>query len=739
MTRRSRSAQENHPDHESSPAEEARRVPLWQAIVLPLAAIIIFFLLLEGGLALFGVNPALKDQDPFVGFSSNNPLFIPRQGPDGKQYLTTAPNKLGYFNAQTFPLQKTQGSYRIFTLGGSTTYGRPYDDKTSFSGWLRALLPAADNSNNWEVINAGGISYASYRAAHLMEELVNYQPDLFIIYTGHNEFLEERTYSQIKEMPALVRTTVSLLTKTRTWSAMSSGLKAIGLHPGKNDSNRKQLGLQVDAILDESVGMNRYTRDDPLRDHILEHYRISLERMVGLARSAGADIIFVTPASSLNDCSPFKSEHTPGLSQSDRQSTEQVLAQAREKIRQENWQQAVDILEPAVSLDPRHAELQYRLGQALLGLGRFQEADAALTRARDEDVCPLRALTPMRQIVTDVAQEQGIALVDYVKLVEQHMQILKGHPIPGEELFLDHVHPTIEGHKILGLALVRSMIEQGFAQSGSGWGDQAIAEVSAIIEGQIDNEAHGRALANLSRVLLWAGKLEDAGRSARQALELAGNVRQVTVDSASILSSIYYRQGQLGLSTETLYSALESAPGGIELRLKLAENLLEPQLQQLEKAAANLLLVSQQMPSYDRGHYLFGVAMSRRGRLDIAYASLLEAIRLNPNNSGAKSALARIRPMFGNREPNPQLPQPMLALYPSTAPRKLVQLRLDASGRQVPDGIEVEFYENGRLKHFADVTQGKVNGFDITWDEHGNELSRAAFQQGVPVQLEQVQ
>ena len=90
-------------------------------------------------------------------------------------------------------------------MGGSTTYGRPFDDATSFCGWLRELLPVADPSRQWELINAGGISYASYRVAALMEELADYQPDVFIVYSGQNEFLERRTYSGIIEMPAPVR------------------------------------------------------------------------------------------------------------------------------------------------------------------------------------------------------------------------------------------------------------------------------------------------------------------------------------------------------------------------------------------------------------------------------------------------------------------------------------------------------------------------------------------------------
>ena len=43
-----------------------------------------------------------------------------------------------------FRTRQPSGTVRIFCMGGSTTYGHPYDDKTSFCGWLRAMLPGAD-------------------------------------------------------------------------------------------------------------------------------------------------------------------------------------------------------------------------------------------------------------------------------------------------------------------------------------------------------------------------------------------------------------------------------------------------------------------------------------------------------------------------------------------------------------------------------------------------------------------
>ena len=717
----------------NSPSDASRRIPLWQALVLPLASIFVFFLLLEGGLALFGVKPALQTEDPFVGFASNAPLFVPAPGSNGGQVLTTASNKKDYFNRQSFPQEKGPGTYRIFCLGGSTTYGRPYDDTTSFVGWLRELLPAADRSRKWEVINAGGISYASYRVAHLMEELIHHQPDLFIIYTGHNEFLEERTYRKLREIPPLVRSAASLLAQTRTWSAMSTGLQKLNIYPRAAKEDRANLAQEVDTILDQSIGPERYTRDDSLQENILKHYRISLERMVLLARSVGAQVIFVTPASNLKDFSPFKSQHTDSTNTAGRQRTEELLAMTTPFVWEKNWQLVLQFLDEAVPLDPRYAELHYRRGQALLGLGRFEEAKEALRLARDEDVCPLRALTPMGRIVADVAREQGVMLIDFVDLLERRMQSTQGYAILGQEYFLDHVHPTIEGHKLLAVALVKAMTGQGLVQPGPAWGEETIASVAAKIEGNIDQEAHGRALANLARVLLWAGKSDDAVRLARQAMEMAGDYQQVAINASTTLATIYISQGKAKRALDLLYSSLEKSPSAVELRLKLGQILLDRRSRKLEEAAANLLLVTQLMPYYDWGHALFGIAMAERGRPGIAYPSLMQALRLNPNNGDARRKLAQISPLIRGQEPSPQPPLIQQDYYPSTAPRRLVQGRRNASGQFILDGIEVAFYENGRLKRFTDYEKGVRHGAEISWDSDGGLLSQLVYKQGTPV------
>jgi hypothetical protein len=184
-----------------------------------------------------------------------------------------------------------------------------------------------------------------------------------------------------------------------------------------------------------------------------------------------------------------------------------------------------------------------------------------------------------------------------------------------------------------------------------------------------------------------------------------------------------------------LYQAIEATPDATELHYLLGTILLEDgPSQQLEEAAAHLLLVCQKTPYDDVAFQYFGLAMAKRGRLRITYVSLLEALRLNPNNAVAKKALDQIPRELDGQPLDSEPPKILLDYFPSQAPRKLVQVRRDANGRNIPDGIEVEWYENGRLRRFLDVDHGVPNGFEIAWNPDGRLLSRVAFRDGKRVE-----
>src|SRR5439155_19892869 len=103
----------------------------------------------------------------------------------------------------------------IFCIGDSTVQGNPWSIETSFSSWLKISLNAAEPSRHWEVVNCGGVSYASYRMVPILQELLQYEPDLVIVHASHNEFLEDRTYGHLKQVLPVVRRTHELLSELR--------------------------------------------------------------------------------------------------------------------------------------------------------------------------------------------------------------------------------------------------------------------------------------------------------------------------------------------------------------------------------------------------------------------------------------------------------------------------------------------------------------------------------------------
>ena len=603
-------------------------IPLWKKGLYSVVAVVGAFALLELILALLGIRPVFYEEDPYVGFSATSPLFIEEQS-GGHAVMTTAPNKLDFFNSQQFTKSKPAGTYRIFCLGGSTTYGRPYGDRTSFCGWLRALLQEADPSKRWEVINCGGVSYASYRVARLMEELIDYHPDLFIVYSAHNEFLEKRTYAEIFEKPSLMRDLNALLSRSRIYSAMKSIMA-----PGKaaRGDHQSILPAEVDALLDRTIGPEDYTRDDILQEQVLEHYAFNLGRMATIAQSGGADIVYLAPASNLRDMSPFKSEHRKGLTPVQLSRWQEKFDRALSNFNGGELVAAMEEISIAAEIDPRHAGTHHLRGKIALAMDNVEAAKDAFIRARDEDVCPLRALTPMGRIVEDTAAEHGVPVVDFYRLAQR---LARGR-IPGREVFLDHVHPTIEANRELAWEILRGLEEKGIVNLVTEWSEEKMVEVTNRVESGIDSATHGLALRNLSRVLLWAGKYEEAYSLATKAVELA----PANPGTHYQLAMANERMGRIDKSITHYGNAIELLPTYVEAHYGLGAVLARTG--KWDQAQPHLERALSLEPSHLEAKFNLGLAHLKLGRWDEAEALLQEVVATRPDHAKAHFGLARI-------------------------------------------------------------------------------------------------
>ena len=315
-------------------------------------------------LASIGVRPALLTEDPFVGFAENVPQFAEATGADGSVILRTANNRRGLFNYQEFPREKGSDTYRIFCMGGSTTFGRPYGDRVSFCGWLREYLKAADATRNWEVINAGGVSFASYRVARLMDELSNYEPDMFIVYSGQNEFLEERSYGTLASLPTWLLNLNVTLSGTRVYTVRKDMIEAVQSSASKQAQARNSLDGDVDEILNHTIGPESYRRDDDLKQQVITHYRLNLMRMAKIARSVDADMILVRPVVNVKDMSPFKSQHSELLDRQALEDWENLFLHGTDLHEAGDFTKALKTYYRALEIDDRHAEMHIRIGKS---------------------------------------------------------------------------------------------------------------------------------------------------------------------------------------------------------------------------------------------------------------------------------------------------------------------------------------------------------------------------------------
>ncbi len=614
-------------------ANRRRSLPVRKKVLFSFIVTAAFFVAVELLLAALGVRPLSSSEDPFVGFTSRSPLFEEVQTSDGQTRLRTVETKLQWFNRQEFPFKKEKNDYRIFCLGGSTTYGRPYNDGTSFCGWLREYLKAADSKHDWQVINAGGISYASYRVASLMDELIEYEPDLFIIYSGHNEFLERRTYSQMMATPRALRETAAILSRSRVYSSVHSLLSDSGSGQSQSSSGTYVLPEEVDAILDGSVGPDDYQRDDEQRSQTIQHYRFNLARMIELAQSVGARVILVNPAANERHMSPFKSQHKDGLKPEDVTRWKKLIAQATTHQESGEFEEALISLDQAIVIDPLYADTHFQRGEVLFELNRYSEAKQAFQRAMDEDVCPLRILSEMRPVITEVASQHDVPVVDFQELLESKTKT----GIIGDEWFLDHVHPTIEGYRELGLSLFDELQSQGIVAPESQWTDAARQQVNAkVIEG-IDERAHGVALRNLGKVLSWARKYEEAGRLAQLATTKLSDDAEVHC----MAGYDFERKGQLDLAKKSYQKAIQVRPNYAQAHYNLGH--VHRKSEEWELAAQSYQRAIDSDPHYPGAHYNLGLLYQKANRLDLAAECFETSTSVNEKHPGSWEQLGNVR------------------------------------------------------------------------------------------------
>ena len=87
-----------------------------------------------------------------------------------------------------FEAEKPDNTYRIFAVGGSSTFGRGVDNSETWPAYLQQIINEKITDKEIEVINAGFPQAASEVEHGLIKnKLSSFDPDLIIMYDGWND------------------------------------------------------------------------------------------------------------------------------------------------------------------------------------------------------------------------------------------------------------------------------------------------------------------------------------------------------------------------------------------------------------------------------------------------------------------------------------------------------------------------------------------------------------------------
>lgn len=452
--------------------------------------------------------------DPFVDLNALEPLFVRSAKTGDAMRMSIGEERMNLFRPASFEMPKPPATFRVFALGGSTTQGEPYSTETAFPKWLELSLQAALPERRVEVVNCGGLSYASYRVLAVLREVIEYQPDLVVVYTGQNEFLERRTYDGYEPGTWLSAargraTQLRLVQVLRNSLVGATPAGAARVDPLVRDPT--QLAREVDALLDYRGGLDDYRRGELQRVAVVDHLAWNVSEMIATCRDHKLPIALVAPVTNLLDCPPMKFEWDPRLTEEQRAQAEQLWQAARARSGVDR-QAAMEACQAALAIDDGHAGAWFLLGRLQYEQGDYPQALSSLRSARDTDVCPLRATSAIRESILSVAAERGTPTLDADDMFSE----LSPHGIVGERWLVDHIHPSINGNQLLGRGLAEHLVASGIIEATREDWHNGLERVFAEHLSSLNEAYFHRGKQRLEGLLLWT---EGRAKKVREAAE----------------------------------------------------------------------------------------------------------------------------------------------------------------------------------------------------------------------------
>lgn len=388
---------------------------------------------------------------------------------NGKEYFMLNPN-IGekYFpgnNVQIqsndiFLVQKPVETFRIFCLGGSTVTGYPYYYNASFSSFLRERLLKIYPEKDIEIINLGMTAINSYMVLDMAKEIINYKPDLLLVYDGHNEFYGPLGVASQKSFlnSRWLNITYLQLLNSRVFLLLRDCYYSLINLFGENKN-------QAPAITMEMLAKGQYI---PYQGEVykkgLEIYRANVEELKTILSDRNIPLIISTQVSNLRDQLPFVSGQSNSLSRNIRDSISYHLSMGDIAGTEGRFDTAMKELQMVLQFDSANAAAHYGLAECLDIVGKMKEALIEYKKAKDYDELRFRASSDFNELIL-LMEDKNTGVADIEKIFMENSP----DSLIGNKLILEHLHPNSYGQFLAAKAFEIVINKMELIKSGPMW------------------------------------------------------------------------------------------------------------------------------------------------------------------------------------------------------------------------------------------------------------------------------
>lgn len=364
-----------------------------------------------------------------------------------KRYFTASQATTG--NIEFFKKKKDANTIRMFVLGESAALGFPYPNNISFQRMLKYELQKNNPQKNIEIINLSLTAINSYTFYDFGKELAKYQPDAILIYGGHNEYygaLGIASANTFGNNPFIVRTIIRLR-QTRLVQLLEQIT-----HAFKGDGIDKQSDNLMRYVVKNQL--IKYQSD--IFNKGIEQFEHNMYDLTSLFSKENIPVFWSTVSTNLKDQYPFRSIVSE---KTDSTTYYNLLQTARQSFDNGDIKAAESILTLLYNRDPSNADCAFLMGKVKLESGENEQAYNYFNDAKQKDGLRFRAPDEINEIIHRLAGKfKNIYRVDS----EAGFRTESAYHIPGYKLLLEHVHPTIEGHRLIAKCFLRELSKSGF-------------------------------------------------------------------------------------------------------------------------------------------------------------------------------------------------------------------------------------------------------------------------------------